>query len=81
MKMLTGWRGPGPVGEKEYQQAIAVLEKMDVVLVTEWMEDPTQLHALKTIFTPPSSTASRADAASTSLTLGARQPTLSTSRH
>ena len=72
VKMLSGWHGPGPVGEQEYQQAVAVLEKMDVILVTEWMKDEMQLYALKTIFTSSSSssTTTKGNGGSSTMTLG-----------
>ncbi len=53
VKMLTGWTGEhvdGPLTEVHLVKAKKVLDSFDVVLLTEWMEDATQIDALNALF-------------------------------
>lgn len=50
VKMLTGWVGPNPVTEADLDKAKKILEKFDLVLIKEWMEDDSQLSALNAMF-------------------------------
>ena len=53
VKVLTGWTGPhvdGPLSEKHLEQAKHVLDRFDVVMLTEWMNDATQIDALNALF-------------------------------
>jgi hypothetical protein len=53
VKMLTGWTGEhvdGPLGETHLLKAKRALDSFDVVLLTEWMEDATQIDALNALF-------------------------------
>ena len=43
VKMLTGWVGPAPVGEKDLAEAKRVLASFDLLLLTEWMGDDSQV--------------------------------------
>ena len=53
VKMLTGWTGEhvdGPLTEAHLVKAKKILDTFDVVLLTEWMEDATQIDALNALF-------------------------------
>lgn len=50
VKALSGWVGPTPVGEKDYLKAISVLNRFDIVVVTEWMKRIDQINALNLLF-------------------------------
>lgn len=53
VKMLTGWTGPhadGPLSEKHLEQAKQALDGFDVLMLTEWMNDATQIDALNALF-------------------------------
>lgn len=53
VKALSGWIGPAPVGEAEYNTAIDVLDKFDVVFVTEWISQDAQRNAMSALFSIP----------------------------
>jgi hypothetical protein len=53
VKALSGWIGPAPVGEAEYNTAIEVLDRFDVVFVTEWISQETQRKAMSALFSIP----------------------------
>jgi hypothetical protein len=50
VKMLTGWKGGPTVGSNDLEKAKQVLDKFDLVLLVEWMQDDTQITALNAIF-------------------------------
>jgi len=50
VKTLIGWNGETPIGEPEFEEACAVLQQFDVVLLTEWLNSATQLSMLDTLF-------------------------------
>lgn len=53
VKMLTGWTGPnvdGPLTEDHLELAKQALDSFDVVMLTEWMNDATQIDALNALF-------------------------------
>jgi hypothetical protein len=50
VKLLIGWRGPGAVDENDLLKAMKVLEKFDVILLTEWMQDESQISAFNSMF-------------------------------
>ena len=56
IKSLTGWQGNGSgsgkkcCGQSDFDHAKRVLEAFDVVLLTEWMADSTQIDAMNAIF-------------------------------
>ena len=53
VKMLTGWTGEhvdGPLSDVHLNRAKKVLDSFDIVLLTEWMEDATQIDALNALF-------------------------------
>jgi hypothetical protein len=49
-KILSEWTGPEPVNEKDYEIAKTNLQKMDVVLITEWMNSITQIEVMDMLF-------------------------------
>ena len=53
VKALSGWTGPAPVGEAELKIAIEVLDKFDVVFVTEWIGQEAQRNAMSALFSIP----------------------------
>ena len=50
IKMLIGWTGAESIGAAELEQAKAVLQHFDVVLIMEWMQDARQVDAMNAIF-------------------------------
>jgi hypothetical protein len=50
IKMLIGWNGAKEIDENDFEEAIAIIEKFDVVFVAEWMADITQLDAINSLF-------------------------------
>ena len=50
VKALSGWVGPQPVAEADYERAVAVLNRFDIVFVTEWMKRDIQMGPLEAIF-------------------------------
>ena len=50
VKALSGWTGPSPVGELEYNMAVSALDRFDIVFVTEWMDETDQKEAMNTLF-------------------------------
>jgi hypothetical protein len=53
VKALSGWIGPAPVGEAEYNIAIEVLDRFDIVFVTEWISQEAQRNAMSALFSIP----------------------------
>jgi hypothetical protein len=49
-KVLSGWTGPEPVTEKDYEIAKSNLNKFDVVLIFEWMNSITQTEVMDILF-------------------------------
>jgi hypothetical protein len=51
VKMLTGWRdGDHVIDETDFQRAKVVLEQFDLVFLTDWMGDDTQVDAMNAVF-------------------------------
>lgn len=50
VKALSGWVGPDPVGEKDYDAAISALNRFDIVFITEWINREDQMLAIKSLF-------------------------------
>jgi hypothetical protein len=51
VKMLTGWRdGDHVIDEHDLDRARAVLEQFDLVFLTDWMGDDTQVDAMNAVF-------------------------------
>jgi hypothetical protein len=50
VKILSGWIGPDPVSKKHLDKAKEVLDGFDLVLLTEWMKDETQINAFNALF-------------------------------
>jgi hypothetical protein len=50
VKMLTGWNGDKAIGPQDLEEAKKVLDKFDLVLLVEWMQDDTQVTALNAVF-------------------------------
>lgn len=53
VKALSGWVGPAPVGEKDFEAAISALKRFDVVFVTEWINREDQMLAMNSLFSIP----------------------------
>ena len=49
-KILSGWIGPEPINEKDYEIAISSLHKIDVILISEWMNSITQIEVIDILF-------------------------------
>lgn len=49
VKALSGWVGPDPVGEKDYDAAISALNRFDIVFITEWINRIDQTLAMKSL--------------------------------
>ena len=50
VKALSGWVGPAPVGEKDYDAAISALNRFDIVFITEWINREDQILAMNSLF-------------------------------
>lgn len=50
VKMLSGWTGEKEVDEEDLEKAKKVLNNFDVILLTEWMSDETQVNAIHALF-------------------------------
>jgi hypothetical protein len=49
-KMLIGWEGKQPLTERDLERAKTVLRQFDLVLISEWMGDETQIDAFNAVF-------------------------------
>lgn len=49
-KMLIGWDGSWPLGERDLERAKAVLRQFDIIVISEWLHDETQVEALNALF-------------------------------
>lgn len=55
VKAFSGWDGKHAVDEHDFEQAKHALMRFDLVLISEWMGDETQIDAFNAIFTGRSS--------------------------
>eukprot|EP01038_Epipyxis_sp_PR26KG_P014986 gene14986-20159_t len=51
VKMLIGWKNnQKEIAEDDYKKAITILESFDLLFLTEWMSDETQIDAIRSLF-------------------------------
>lgn len=50
IKMLIGWDGKTPITRDHLENAKAILRKFDLVLISEWLGDETQIDAFNAVF-------------------------------
>lgn len=51
VKMLVGWKGDRVLTRSDLEQAKTILRHFDMVFITEWMEDETQMDVMNALFT------------------------------
>jgi hypothetical protein len=50
VKAFSGWNGQHPLSEEDLNKAKLALQRFDLVLISEWLGDETQIDALNAVF-------------------------------